>query len=435
MRSSLMALLCAALVLVTPVTASAAERTVTQDTVSGTVKTTHRGAAGCPVGACTVAGSLTLGNDASLCYCTTGAAWVPLTSASYSKLTAVVGLAATTVQAAVVELLGFVQAAQSDATQALADAATALGAAGAAQADATQALADAATAQGAAGAAQGDATQALADAATAQGTANAAAVAADLASTATGEGASTIGLEAVAGLVAATVQTAVAELTGLVQAAQTAAGNAQADATQALADAATAQGVADAAIPASLADADGDWLRASGADAWAKRTTAQARVDLGIDGITKALGFDGVYLSGGVTTDEVANTVCDGTSCYSRVTLKGAASSIAGCRAVHVPAWAGAWNGTTATSIDYRVGAVGTPLAYLMVFDAVTDATPCYTSGSGNSTTFATLSASAANLTGAGCSLTAGAVVLVCLDCAGDTDETCDARIIAHDVD
>lgn len=67
----------------------------------------------------------------------------------------------------------------ADATQALADAATADAAADAAQADATQALADAATAQGAADAAQADATQALADAAAA--TADAAAVAADLA--------------------------------------------------------------------------------------------------------------------------------------------------------------------------------------------------------------------------------------------------------------
>lgn len=83
-------------------------------------------------------------------------------------------LAATDVEAALAEIMDAAQAAQVDATQALADAATADGKAVAAQADATQALADAATADGKAVAAQADATQALADAATADGKAVAA---------------------------------------------------------------------------------------------------------------------------------------------------------------------------------------------------------------------------------------------------------------------
>lgn len=164
-------------------------------------------------------------------------------------------------------------------------------------------------------------------------------------------------------------------------------------------------------------------------------TPAQVRAAAGLDGLHTFVGFDSARLTGGAGVGTVAHPLCDGTDCYSRITLTSAASTLAGCRQIQVESWASSCDETTAVSLEYRVGATGTPEATLRIYDSITDTSPCYSSSAGTSTTWATLSVDRATLATAGCAPPAGSVAWVCLDCAGDTSETCDAREVLCDLE
>ena len=114
---------------------------------------------------------------------------------------------------------------------------------------------------------------------------------------------------------------------------------------------------------------------------------------------------------------------CDGADCYRLITIQAATQDYRGCTSLQTPGWTASFDATDAATLRYKV--TGTATVSLHFFDDEADATPCYTSGTGSSATYATITATAANLTGAGCTAQVDKLVRVCGQCAGTTADTC----------
>lgn len=192
---------------------------------------------------------------------------------------------------------------------------------------------------------------------------------------------------------------------------------------------ATTVGAAGALMTGSCGAANTFW-GCTGMGTSGVRTTAQTRASLGIDFKTGSLCPTIDAPDGSNNNVAVDTCVADGVEVYTTLTGNAAGQDRASCHSLYVEAAATAWESIT---LRYKVSGGGAAVL-LKIYDADDPiGTPCYTSASSTSTSYATITAGAVNL--AGCTLPVGGFVRVCAFCNVGTAEVCTIGAAIKDVE
>lgn len=194
---------------------------------------------------------------------------------------------------------------------------------------------------------------------------------------------------------------------------------------------ATSVGNAGGLINTTCAAADTVW-GCTANDTAGILTGPQLRAAAGIDGIQRAAAPVWAQPDGADNTATVSQETCAGADCYVLVTIGAASTDYTMCHPFTLDAWAAAFDSSAAATLRYKVTATGK--AKLEVYDANDVAgTPCYVSGEGSSASFATLTATAADLSS--CTIPTSGFLRVCGRCNGTTADTCFLSTVTSNVE